>query len=163
MKLRCVLSGGVIVFLLSACATSPDMRNGLVWQSAPDGSVRQSGGPKAQHFRAAKIIRPHVSMVSGVSANIAPASATSAGCSASIVTTRFGPGNQARCPEGLFHSRWRISCPSTGSLTGDIATRYADGPSCLRALPVFAGAVGSFCVVLDDQKRGRYSGGYRSG
>ena len=39
VKLRCV---------------SPDMRDGLVWQSAPDGSVRQSGGPKAQHFRAGK-------------------------------------------------------------------------------------------------------------
>ena len=89
-------------------------------------------------FAAAKIIRKHVSTVSGVSANTATASATSAGCSASIVTTRLGPGNQARCPEGLFHSRWRISCPSTGPLTGDIATRYADGPSCLRALPVFA-------------------------
>ena len=30
------------------------MRDGLVWQSAPDGSVRQSGGPKAQHLYAGK-------------------------------------------------------------------------------------------------------------
>ena len=30
------------------------MRDGLVWQSAPDGSVRRSGGPNAQHFCAGK-------------------------------------------------------------------------------------------------------------
>ncbi len=55
-------------------------------------------------FAPEKIIQTHGSAVSGVSANPATASATSAGCSASIVTTRFGPGNQAGCPEGLFHN-----------------------------------------------------------
>ena len=89
--------------------------------------------------------------------------ATELGATESHRPWALWPGKQARCPEGLFHSRWRISCPSTGSLTGDIATRYADGPSCLRAIPVFASTIGSFCVVLDAPNRGFYFGWYRSG
>ena len=95
VKLRCVLPGGVIAFL-SAYATSPDMRDGLFGSQRRTVVSDRAAARKRSIFAPAKIIRTHVSMVSGVSANTAPAAAASAGCSVSIVTTRFGPGNQAR-------------------------------------------------------------------